>query len=210
MQRAAGPQRKDKVPRCSRPWELLSLRRGGRIAFRRRASCRDDDIPQKEGVGWGTTSQVRFSIRWPCSSGLSPSLPRVPPPFGYDIGHSTIQAIALVVLTVHLVPYVVDRRGIKSTPGPGSPSSQMLGWAGLLLEVTSPVSLMNCTDNTVRPFSHNSQNRLCSSGDFELTHVSSVCRHLRTHRSGPRINRQPCRLQSHLCAWNRTLERPLL
>ena len=28
---------KIKVPRCSRPWELLSLQRGGRIAFRRRA-----------------------------------------------------------------------------------------------------------------------------------------------------------------------------
>jgi benzoate 4-monooxygenase len=43
-----------------------------------------------------------------------------PPPFGFDVGHSTtiIYAIALVVLIVHLVPYVVDRRGIKSIPGP--------------------------------------------------------------------------------------------
>ena len=139
-----------------------------------------------------------------------PALLTSPPPYGYDIGYSTIQAIALVVLTVHLVPYVVDRRGIKSIPDPGSPSSQMLGWTGLLVEVTSLISLVNCTDNTVRPFSHNSQNRLYSSGGFELTHVSSVCRLLHAHRSGPRINRQPCRLQSHLCAWNRTLERPLL
>ena len=37
-----------------------------------------------------------------------------------DIGYSTtiVYAIALVVLTVHLVPYVVDQRGIKSIPGP--------------------------------------------------------------------------------------------
>ena len=43
-----------------------------------------------------------------------------PPPLGFDIDYSAaiIYAIALAVLTVHLVPYVVDRRGIKSIPGP--------------------------------------------------------------------------------------------
>jgi benzoate 4-monooxygenase len=42
------------------------------------------------------------------------------PPFGFEIGSSvTIAcAIALVVLAVHLVPYVVDRGGIKTIPGP--------------------------------------------------------------------------------------------
>jgi benzoate 4-monooxygenase len=42
------------------------------------------------------------------------------PPLGSDLGHpaTVICAIALVILTVHLVPYVVDRRGIRSIPGP--------------------------------------------------------------------------------------------
>ena len=40
--------------------------------------------------------------------------------FGFDVGYSTTiaGAIILVVLAVHLVPYVVDRRGMRSIPGP--------------------------------------------------------------------------------------------
>jgi benzoate 4-monooxygenase len=42
------------------------------------------------------------------------------PSFGFDISSSTTIAcgIAFAVLAVHLVPYVVDRGGIKSIPGP--------------------------------------------------------------------------------------------
>ena len=65
------------------------------------------------------------------------------PPFGFDIGYS----IPLVALTAHLVPHVVDQRGIKSIPGPGLAKFTD---AGSLLEVASP--FVNCTDNTVRPF----------------------------------------------------------
>ena len=41
-------------------------------------------------------------------------------PVPFDAGYSTtiIYAISLVVVTVHLVPYVVDQGGIKSIPGP--------------------------------------------------------------------------------------------
>ena len=83
-----------------------------------------------------------------------PVLLMSPPPFGFDIGYSTtiIYAIALVVLTVHLVPYVVDRRGMKSIPGPWPPSSQTLGSAGSPLEVTNTMLFVNCTDNTVPLF----------------------------------------------------------
>ena len=36
------------------------------------------------------------------------------------------------------------------SPGLGSPSSQMLGWAGSLLGVASSISFVNCTDNGLR------------------------------------------------------------
>ena len=42
-----------------------------------------------------------------------------PPSFGFDIGYSIIiYAIALIVFAAHLVSYIVDKRGIKSIPGP--------------------------------------------------------------------------------------------
>ena len=42
------------------------------------------------------------------------------PPFGFDSDYTTavISASALVILAVHVVPYVVDSRGIRSIPGP--------------------------------------------------------------------------------------------
>ena len=43
-------EKRKKSHQCLRPSELLSLRRGSRIAFRRRMSCRGNDIPQIEVV----------------------------------------------------------------------------------------------------------------------------------------------------------------
>jgi len=42
------------------------------------------------------------------------------PSFGFDNNYSTtvLSAGALVILAVHLVPYVVDTHGIRSIPGP--------------------------------------------------------------------------------------------
>ena len=41
-------------------------------------------------------------------------------PFGFDSDYCTtiLSASALLVLVIHLVPYVVDGRGIRSIPGP--------------------------------------------------------------------------------------------
>ena len=99
---------------------------------------------------------------------------------------TTTYAIAVVVSAVHLVSYVV--------PGPWS-----------LLEFTSPMSFVNCTDNAVRPFLP----EFPKLSLFCLTNAS-FCRDHRAHRSEPRVNRRPDRLQSHSRAWNWRLERPLL
>ena len=56
-----------------------------------------------------------------------------------------------------------------------------------------------------------SASRLRSTCGFELTHApSSFCRDLPTHRSEPRINHKPKRLQSHSWSWNQRLENRLL
>lgn len=53
---------------------------------------------------------LSLSICWPRSSRLSSSIPHVSPTLGFNIDYSTtiIYAVGLV-LTVHLVPYDVDR-----------------------------------------------------------------------------------------------------
>jgi hypothetical protein len=87
------------------------------------------------------------------------------------------------ILHIHPSSFPLAQRGIKSIPGPLL--TQMHGCAGPLLEVTIPMSLVNCTDNAVRPFPPQSP----KSSLFHPTHASSSYRHLNTHRSEPRFNR---------------------
>ena len=53
---------------------------------------------------------------------LSSSAPLIMslPSFGFDTNYSTtiLSAGALVILAVHLVPYIADAHGIRSIPGP--------------------------------------------------------------------------------------------
>ena len=60
-------------------------------------------------------------------------------------------------------------------------------------------------DNVVRPFLP----EFPKLSLFCLTNAS-FCRDHHAHRSEPRVNRRPDRLQSHSRAWNWRLERPLL
>ena len=108
-----------------------------------------------------------------------------------------ICAVALIVLTIHLAPYVHPRALAHQI--------QTLGRVGSLLGVTTQMSFVTFTDNPVRPFSP----QFKKSSLFYLTRAPSFCRDLRAHRSELRVNPRPGRLQRHLHAWNRRLERHL-
>ena len=136
------------------------------------------------------------------------------PSFGFDNDCFTtiLSASALVILAVHLVPYVVDTHGIRSIPGPwlAKFTDAWLGRVAARGHRSEVVHEMH--KEYGEPTSITSSATPCGARGLELTHAFSpfLRRNLRAPRSKPRVSRRPRRPPSHLRSRKRKLEERLL